>query len=163
MIGITLPPLRERREDIPALAENFFHRAATELEVEPKRLDDGALQLLCEAPWPGNVRELENLCRRLTVLAPGATVTAGDLPPDVNAQSAAVQSAQTWQHLLEQAAAERFAMGQKDVLSEFGPDFERVLLRTALGFTRGRKQEAARWIGWGRNTLTRKLKELDID
>ena len=121
------------------------------------------MQLLCEAAWPGNVRELENLCRRLTVLAPGATVTAGDLPPDVNAQSAGVQSAQTWQHLLEQAAAERFAMGQKDVLSEFGPDFERVLLRTALGFTRGRKQEAARWIGWGRNTLTRKLKELDID
>ena len=135
VIGITLPPLRERREDIPALAENFLHQAAPELEVEPKRLDDEAMQLLCEAPWPGNVRELENLCRRLTVLAPGATVTAGDLPPDVNAQSAGVQSAQTWQHLLEQAAAERFAMGQKDVLSEFGPDFERVLLRTALGFT----------------------------
>jgi len=163
VIGITLPALRERREDIPALAENFLHQAATELEVEPKRLDDGAMQLLCEAPWPGNVRELENLCRRLTVLAPGATVTAGDLPPDVNAQSVGVQSEQTWQHLLEQAAAERFAMGQKDVLSEFGPDFERALLRTALGFTRGRKQEAARWIGWGRNTLTRKLKELDID
>jgi len=163
VIGVTLPPLRERREDIPALAEVFLHKAATELEVECKRLDSSAMRLLCEAPWPGNVRELENLCRRLTVLAPGATVTTVDLPPDVSASSVDTESPQNWQRLLEQAAAERFARGQKDVLSELGPDFERVLLRTALGFTGGRKQEAARWIGWGRNTLTRKLKELDLD
>ena len=163
VIGITLPPLRERREDIPALAEVFFHKAAAELEVEPKRLDSSAVQVLCEATWPGNVRELENLCRRLTVLAPGATITSVDLPSDVSTHSAATESSQNWQRLLEEAAAERFARGQKDVLSELGPDFERVLLRTALGFTGGRKQEAARWIGWGRNTLTRKLKELDVD
>jgi two-component system nitrogen regulation response regulator GlnG len=163
VIGITLPPLRERREDIPALAEVFLHKAATELAVEPKRLDSSAVQVLCEAAWPGNVRELENLCRRLTVLAPGATVTTVDLPSDVSARSVATGSSQNWQRLLEEAAAERFARGQKDILSELGPDFERVLLRTALGFTGGRKQEAARWIGWGRNTLTRKLKELDVD
>ena len=163
VIGITLPPLRERREDIPALAEVFLHKAATELEVEPKRLDSSAVQVLCEATWPGNVRELENLCRRLTVLAPGATITTVDLPSDFSTQSVATESSQNWQRLLEEAAAERFARGQKDVLSELGPDFERVLLRTALGFTGGRKQEAARWIGWGRNTLTRKLKELDVD
>ena len=163
VIGITLPPLRERLEDIPALADAFLHKAATELEVEPKRLDHNALQVLCEATWPGNVRELENLCRRLTVLAPGATITSVDLPADVSTQSVATDSSQNWQRLLEEAAAERFARGQKDILSELGPDFERVLLRTALGFTGGRKQEAARWIGWGRNTLTRKLKELDVD
>ena len=163
VIGITLPPLRERLADIPALADVFLHKAATELEVEPKRLDSNALQVLCEATWPGNVRELENLCRRLTVLAPGATITSVDLPADVSTQSMATESSQNWQRLLEEAAAERFARGQKDILSELGPDFERVLLRTALGFTGGRKQEAARWIGWGRNTLTRKLKELDVD
>ena len=163
VIGITLPPLRERREDIPALAEAFLYKAAIELEVESKRLDSSTLQVLCEALWPGNVRELENLCRRLTVLAPGATVTTVDLPSDVSTRSVATESSQNWQRLLQEAAAERFARGQKDVLSELGPDFERVLLRTALGFTGGRKQEAARWIGWGRNTLTRKLKELDVD
>ena len=163
VIGITLPPLRERREDIPALAEAFLYKAAIELEVESKRLDSSTLQVLCEALWPGNVRELENLCRRLTVLAPGATVTTVDLPSDVSTRSVATESSQNWQRFLEEAAAERFARGQKDVLSELGPDFERVLLRTALGFTGGRKQEAARWIGWGRNTLTRKLKELDVD
>ena len=163
VIGITLPPLRERLEDIPALADVFLHKAATELEVEPKRLDSNALQVLCEATWPGNVRELENLCRRLTVLTPGATITSVDLPADVSTQSMATESSQNWQRLLEEAAAERFARGQKGILSELGPDFERVLLRTALGFTGGRKQEAARWIGWGRNTLTRKLKELDVD
>lgn len=163
VISIELPPLRQRREDISALAEVFLNQAAVELEVEPKRLDNAAMQLLCEAPWPGNIRELENLCRRLTVLAPGDTVTIADLPSEISTQSIGGESFQTWQRLLEQAAAERFAQGQKDVLSELGPDFERVLLRTALGFTGGRKQEAARWIGWGRNTLTRKLKELDVD
>ena len=96
-------------------------------------------------------------------LAPGATITSVDLPADVSTQSMATESSQNWQRLLEEAAAERFARGQKGILSELGPDFERVLLRTALGFTGGRKQEAARWIGWGRNTLTRKLKELDVD
>jgi two-component system nitrogen regulation response regulator GlnG len=68
-----------------------------------------------------------------------------------------------WQTALRQSVEERLAVGQANLLGDLGPEFERILLRATLAFTRGRKQEAARWIGWGRNTLTRKLKELEID
>jgi len=163
VIGIDLPPLRERREDIPALAEAFLGRAANELNIEPKRLNEDVLAKLVGAPWSGNVRELENTCRRLTVIAPGRTVTLADLPADYSQAGEAIGAAESWQQLLEKAAAGRLSSGQKDILAEFGPDFERVLLKAALHFTGGRKQEAAAWIGWGRNTLTRKIKELGLD
>lgn len=163
VIGISLPPLRERREDIPALATAFLEQAARELNVEPKRLDEEVLKQLCCARWSGNVRELENICRRLMVVAPGQTITPTDLPVDLMHAGDDATSGDTWQHLLEKAVSSRLSGGQNDMLAEFGPDFERVLLRTALNFTGGRKQDAARWIGWGRNTLTRKLKELGLD
>jgi two-component system nitrogen regulation response regulator GlnG len=163
VIGIHLPALRERREDIPALVRVFLDQAAHELQVDSKQMDEAVMTVLCEAPWSGNVRELENLCRLLTVVAPGRTVTLTDLPSGFNTAASLGEPAQTWQQLLGRVVADRLSEGHHDILSEVGPDFERVLLRTALTFTRGRKQEAARWLGWGRNTLTRKLKELGID
>jgi len=165
VIAIRLPALRERREDVPALAKTFLTRAAGELEVESKQLDEAALAMLVACDWPGNVRQLENLCRRLTVMAPGRIITTTDLPTEVRGQGAAVAGtvANDWQQLLVQAVTTRLERGQHDILAEVGPQFERTLLRTALSFTGGRKQEAARWLGWGRNTLTRKLKELGID
>ncbi|MDP6314448.1 MAG: nitrogen regulation protein NR(I) [Arenicellales bacterium] len=165
VIAIRLPALRERREDVPALAKTFLTRAAGELEVESKQLDEAALAMLVACDWPGNVRQLENLCRRLTVMAPGRIITTTDLPTEVRGQGAAVTGtvANDWQQLLVQAVTTRLERGQHDILAEVGPQFERTLLRTALSFTGGRKQEAARWLGWGRNTLTRKLKELGID
>ncbi len=165
VIAIRLPALRERREDVPALAKTFLTRAAGELEVESKQLDEAALATLVACDWPGNVRQLENLCRRLTVMAPGRIITTTDLPTEVRGQGAAVAGtvANDWQQLLVQAVTTRLERGQHDILAEVGPQFERTLLRTALSFTGGRKQEAARWLGWGRNTLTRKLKELGID
>jgi two-component system nitrogen regulation response regulator GlnG len=128
-------------------------------------LDEAALAMLVACDWPGNVRQLENLCRRLTVMAPGRIITTTDLPTEVRGQGAAVAGtvANDWQQLLVQAVTTRLERGQHDILAEVGPQFERTLLRTALSFTGGRKQEAARWLGWGRNTLTRKLKELGID
>jgi two-component system nitrogen regulation response regulator GlnG len=163
VIGIHLPALRERREDIPALVRVFLDQAAHELQVDSKQLDEAVMTVLCEARWSGNVRELENLCRLLTVVAPGRTVTLTDLPSGFNAAVSLGEPAQTWQQLLGRVVADRLSEGHQDILSQVGPDFERVLLRTALTFTRGRKQEAARWLGWGRNTLTRKLKELGMD
>jgi len=163
VIGIHLPALRERREDIPALARVFLDQAAHELQVDSKQLDETVMTVLREAPWSGNVRELENLCRLLTVVAPGRAVTLTDLPSGFNTAASLGEPAQTWQQLLGRVVADRLSEGHRDILSEVGPDFERVLLRTALSFTRGRKQEAARWLGWGRNTLTRKLKELGMD
>ena len=158
-----MPPLRDRRDDIHALASAILGQAARELNVELKRLDEEVVERLCRARWSGNVRELENICRRLMVIAPGQTITPTDLPVDLIQEGDETVSGNTWQHLLEKAVSSRLSSGQNDMLAEFGPDFERVLLRTALNFTGGRKQDAARWIGWGRNTLTRKLKELGLD
>ena len=162
---VTLPPLRDRREDIQGLARRFLDQAARELAVEPKQLDRQALAMLVHQPWPGNVRQLENLCRQLTVMAPGQVISVTDLPVGMAAErdADAGPSASGWQLLLEETVQHKLTLGQNAILAEVGPQFERVLLRTALAFTRGRKQEAARRLGWGRNTLTRKLKELDIE
>ena len=165
VMAVTLPPLRDRREDIQGLARRFLDQAARELAVEPKQLDRQALAMLVRQSWPGNVRQLENLCRQLTVLAPGQVISVTDLPAGMAAEldADAGPSASGWQLLLEETVQHKLTLGQNAILAEVGPQFERVLLRTALAFTRGRKQEAARRLGWGRNTLTRKLKELEID
>ena len=113
--------------------------------------------------WPGNVRELVNLCRRLTVLAPGTEISVEDLPPELGAASAAGSVDADWAKALA-TWADRHAMnGKKPLLDEAQPEFERVLIRAALKRTQGHRQEAAKLLGWGRNTLTRKLKELGMD
>jgi two-component system nitrogen regulation response regulator GlnG len=165
VMAVTLPPLRDRREDIQGLTRRFLDQAARELAVEPKQLDRQALAMLVRQSWPGNVRQLENLCRQLTVMAPGQVISVTDLPVGMAAERDvdAGPSASGWQLLLEETVQHKLTLGQNAILAEVGPQFERVLLRTALAFTRGRKQEAAHRLGWGRNTLTRKLKELEID
>ncbi|MEW5792468.1 MAG: nitrogen regulation protein NR(I) [Pseudomonadota bacterium] len=168
VIRIHLPPLRERREDIPQLARHFLSQSAAELGVERKRLSPAAEQVLTYFPWPGNVRQLENVCRWLTVMAPSQIVQPHDLPPELQgpastqAQTAA-PAALDWDHSLADWARQRLSQGQDDLLAEALPRFERILLETALAHTRGHKQEAARKLGWGRNTLTRKLKELGLE
>jgi two-component system nitrogen regulation response regulator GlnG len=164
VISINLPPLRERREDVPALTRRFLQQAAEELEVEPKQLTDEAAAILVRHPWPGNVRQLENVCRRLTVMAPGQHITVDDLPDDLTrVETAGEGAAAEWEDLLRRTAERKLAMGETALLDELSPAFERVMLTTALSHTRGHKQAAAKCLGWGRNTLTRKLKELDVD
>jgi two-component system nitrogen regulation response regulator GlnG len=165
VIGISLPPLRERREDIPVLARRFMDTAAEELQVESKHLPEGVLNALAQHDWPGNVRQLENLCRRLTVMAPGQNIALSDLPPEFRTDHSAGDTAKAseWQRALEQMVARRLSLGETAVLDEIEPDFERILIRTALAHTGGRKQEAAKCLGWGRNTLTRKLRELGLE
>ena len=161
VIDIPLPPLRHRREDILELAHTFLGQAASELGVESKTLDNASEETLRNAAWPGNVRQLENLCRRLTVMAPGRLITNLDLPQDYLADVAVSKELETdWQRVLNQTVQEKLASGQENLLADLSPQFEQVLLQAALAVTGGRKQEAARRIGWGRNTLTRKLKEL---
>ena len=165
VMTVTLPPLRDRYEDIETLAQALLSQAAQELSVEPKQLDRQALAMLRGRPWRGNVRELENLCRQLTVMAPGRVISLVDLPAGLKANSSVGGGPAElgWESLLEASVRQKLKLGENAILSEVGPRFERVLLRTALAFTGGRKQEAARRLGWGRNTLTRKLKELEID
>ncbi|NOR39767.1 MAG: nitrogen regulation protein NR(I), partial [Gammaproteobacteria bacterium] len=162
VIRIQLPSLRQRREDIPLLMEYFLQRAASELEVETKSLADETTALLMQLDWPGNVRQLENLCRWLTVMAPGQQIRPADLPEDIQGESSAgTVEGSDWQGLLRQWAQQQFAGGAERLLDVALPDFEKVLIEVALQQTGGRRQDAARLLGWGRNTLTRKLKELE--
>jgi two-component system nitrogen regulation response regulator GlnG len=173
VIRVRVPALRERREDIPLLIRHFLQQAARELKTEPKSLRPDVLAHLQAYPWPGNVRQLENVCRWLTVMAPSPQVHFEDLPPEivqsVSATSvptatvvASEEGASSWESLLRQWAQNRLAAGDEDLLGVAGPAFERTLIEAALHASRGQRQDAARRLGWGRNTLTRKIKELDI-
>jgi len=162
VIRIELPPLRARREDIPDLLQHYLRAAARELGVEPKTLGAAALERLVAYAWPGNVRELVNLCRRMTALAAGNEIGPGDLPPAVAGCDAPAATA-GWTAGLEGWAEDQVRAGGPPLLQAALPEFERTLLRAALKATHGRRQEAARLLGWGRNTLTRKLRELGLD
>ncbi|MGH8208691.1 MAG: helix-turn-helix domain-containing protein, partial [Steroidobacteraceae bacterium] len=163
VIRIELPPLRARSEDIPDLLTHYLTVAAHELGVEPKLLSKDAEARLAGYGWPGNVRELVNLCRRLSVLAPGSEISVEDLPPELGAASTvgSVDGAD-WARALASWADRHVMNGKRPLLEEAQPEFERVLIRAALKRTQGHRQEAAKLLGWGRNTLTRKLKELGM-
>ncbi|HSH42932.1 MAG TPA: nitrogen regulation protein NR(I) [Arenicellales bacterium] len=162
VIRLVLPPLRERREDIPLLAEHFLDASARELQVEPRRLTADAAAAFQAYHWPGNVRQLENVCRWITVMAPSQQVTRDDLPAEL-LQEQQDNGTADWTRLLKRTVEQQLQLGRRDILRDLENDFERILLTTALEHTGGHKQEAARRLGWGRNTLTRKLKELDIE
>ena len=164
VIRIELPPLRARAEDIPALLAHYMLIAAHELGVEPKALAPDAQARLTAHHWPGNVRELVNLCRRLSVLAPGSEVHSVDLPPELAEATDAGSAGETdWAAALGQWAERHALRGEAPLLDVAQPQFERALIRTALRRTQGHRQEAAKLLGWGRNTLTRKLKELGMN
>ncbi|MDB5987546.1 MAG: ntrC [Nevskia sp.] len=175
VIRVRVPPLRERKLDVPLLLKHFLASAAKELNTDPKRLQPDVLEQLAAYDWPGNVRQLENTCRWLTVMAPGTDVHLADLPPELRAgpaTDAATATATTteasgagasWDALLRQWAALRLAAGEDDLLDQALPLFERVLIETALAACKGQRQDAARRLGWGRNTLTRKIKDLGIE
>ncbi len=162
VIRIELPPLRARAEDIPDLLSYYLVVSAHELGVDPKSLAPDALGRLAAYDWPGNVRELVNLCRRLSVLAPGSEVHLADLPPEVAALSTEAVAQADWATALGRWAERHALAGEPPLLDTAQPQFERVLIRAALKRTQGHRQEAARLLGWGRNTLTRKLRDLGM-
>jgi two-component system nitrogen regulation response regulator GlnG len=161
VIRLRLPPLRERREDIPALARHFLANSAQQLGVEPKRLSENAFKFLQGAPWPGNVRQLENLCHWLTVMAPGQQIEINDLPAEMRDADAAPGTAD-WQELLAATADELLAKQPGTVWANLTLVLEATLIRRALAATGGRRTEAAQLLGIGRNTITRKIQELGL-
>lgn len=165
VIKIHIPTLSQRREDIPLLAQHFLQTAAKELAVETKTLSKEASKILSQLPWPGNVRQLENMCRWLTVMASGQEVLVNDLPPEIHAEPSSTEVSQSdsdWRVLLSAWADKQLHAGRNNILDEATHDFEKIMLERALQYTNGHKQDAAKRLGWGRNTLTRKLKELDF-
>jgi len=171
VIRLRLPALRERREDIPELARHFLSVCARGVGVPVKRISEQAMQILAQFDFPGNVRQLENFCHWLTVMAPGQTVEVSDLPAEVRAadlpktpQSHSGQlGQQTWQQLLALDANTRLSRSDPEVWSALTRQFERTILQSSLEVCRGRRVEAAARLGMGRNTITRKLRELGMD
>lgn len=161
VIRIHIPALRERREDIPALVGYFLNKAAKELNMATKSVSPDVEMYLSQMPWPGNVRQLENTCRWLTVMSPGQVVQMDDLPVELSSDPAEGGGRQgnDWQQLFRQWAANKALTGQEGALADVVPLVEQLLMEVALEKTAGKRQEAAKLLGWGRNTLTRKLKE----
>jgi two-component system, NtrC family, nitrogen regulation response regulator GlnG len=164
VIRIQLPALRERRADVPVLARHFLQSAAKEIGTEAKHLSDEAIGVLQGFHWPGNVRQLENTCRWLSVMAPNRDVLIADLPPEIRNLPDAQRRPLTghWSALLKERAAQLLKTNEGEVIPILTQEFERTLIEAALTETGGRKKEAAEKLGWGRNTLTRKLKELGL-
>ena len=163
VIRIEVPPLRQRREDIPELLQHYLDVAAMELGVAPKTLTEEARASLATFDWPGNVRQLVNACRRLTVLAAGREIALADIPEDLGGGRAAHASSNDWAQSLASWAQARLAAGGPPLLEDAVPELERTLIREALKAAQGGRQDAAKLLGWGRNTLTRKLKELGME
>ncbi|AHL31691.1 nitrogen regulation protein NR(I) [Pseudomonas brassicacearum] len=162
VIRIHIPRMADRREDIPTLARHFLSRAAQELAVEPKLLKSETEEYLKNLPWPGNVRQLENTCRWITVMASGREVHISDLPPELLSLPQDSAPVTNWEQALRQWADQALARGQSSLLDSAVPSFERIMIETALKHTAGRRRDAAVLLGWGRNTLTRKIKELGM-
>jgi two-component system nitrogen regulation response regulator GlnG len=180
VIRLRMPSLRERSEDIPALARHFMLICAKSLGVDPKKLSDEVLKEISTMPFSGNVRQLENLCHWLTVMTPANVIGLGDLPADIVAEASAptlilhgesspenligVKAVSSdWESGLGRLAAKMLQDGDQEVYDALSARFEKAVLQAALEVTRGRRVEAAQRLGIGRNTITRKLQELGID
>jgi two-component system nitrogen regulation response regulator GlnG len=162
VIRVHLPKLSDRREDIPKLMHHFLKKAADELAVEPKQLRPETEEYLSVIPWPGNVRQLENTCRWLTVMASGRDIHVSDLPPELLDQENIIPTGSTWQEALRKWADQELKKGKQAILDNAIPEFEKIMINTALSHTGGRRRDASLLLGWGRNTLTRKIKELGM-
>ena len=164
VIRINTPPLRQRRQDIPQLLNHYLADAAKELDTPAKALHSEAIEILQAYDWPGNVRQLVNATRRLTVTAPGGIISAVDIPPDLGGSLSAKGLQQEWTQCLETWAEQQLSTDDRRPLVHCAlPEFERTLIRTALRRAGGHRQDAARILGWGRNTLTRKIRALNLD
>ncbi|MGO8754132.1 MAG: nitrogen regulation protein NR(I) [Gallionellaceae bacterium] len=163
VIRLRLPPLRERREDIPLLAKFFLQRSARELNVEQKVLSDAAIQYLMAQDFPGNVRQLENLCHWLTVMTPSQQVEIADLPPEWRTTAHEATPASDWRASLAQQVTIALKRGDQGILDNLIRQFEHTLITQTLLHTGGKRIEAATLLGMGRNTLTRKIQELGLD
>jgi two-component system nitrogen regulation response regulator GlnG len=160
VIRIALPPLRNRAEDIGLLSRRFLHVAARELGLDEKRLRKDALAMMEKFHWPGNVRQLQNICRQLSVMAPAEVIFPEDLPAEVFSLPVEQPADREWHGGLRRWAKTELLAGGEDLVNRAQSELERVLIECALEQTGGQRIRAAELLGLGRNTLTRKLKQM---
>ncbi len=166
---IELPPLRKRKEDIPSLVNYFLKKSADEIKSDQKDIEEPAMKVLNEYDWPGNIRQLENTCRYITVMAPSANITLDDIPDEVknideglNSSSHVngLDSSIGWEETLSDHI--RSVLQDENDLTNLSKDLEKILLQEALKASKGRRIDAAKILGLGRNTITRKIKDLGL-
>tara|TARA_B110000014_G_C20126854_1_gene601310 strand:- start:5681 stop:7063 length:1383 start_codon:yes stop_codon:yes gene_type:complete len=160
VIKIDLPKLNQRQEDIPSLSKHFLKASSIEMDTEAKYLSKETEDHFKGLLWPGNVRQLENTCKWLTVMSPSREIRLEDLPKEL-LEETSIQE-EKWTDSLNSWADSLLLSGNQDILRDALPMFEKTMIKAALNRTKGRKNEAAKLLGWGRNTLSRKIKELDI-
>ncbi|MDO9213124.1 MAG: nitrogen regulation protein NR(I) [Methylococcales bacterium] len=164
VIRVHIPPLRERKQDIPLLLRHFLQQAAVELNAEVKILKPEAEAFLSTLDWAGNVRQLENTCRWLTVMASGREIHLHDLPPEfLNSPAEKISIDSNWEALLRTVIDQQLRNKEARIAEHIVERVESVLIAAALDFTQGKRHESALLLGYGRNTLTRKIKELELD
>jgi len=163
VIRINTPPLRQRRRDIPMLLSHYLEDAAQELDVPTKQVHGDAMEILQGYDWPGNVRQLVNVTRRMMLTAPGGVIAAADVPDDLGGRGGGTAQQEWTQRLADWAEQELGAEQQNPLIATALPEFEKTLIQIALKQANGHRQEAARLLGWGRNTLTRKIRALELD
>jgi two-component system nitrogen regulation response regulator GlnG len=166
---IELPPLRKRKEDIPSLVKYFLKKSADEVKSDQKDIENPAMEVLNKYDWPGNIRQLENTCRYITVMAPSTSITLDDIPNevkniDMNPKSEPHTNGLDYNINWEQSLSDhiRNVLQDKNDLINLSKDLEKILLQEALKASKGRRIDAAKILGLGRNTITRKIKELDL-
>jgi len=166
---IELPPLRERKEDIPSLVNYFLKKSADEIKSDQKDIEAPAMRVLNEYDWPGNIRQLENTCRYITVMAPSANITLDDIPDEVkninksfnnSSHVTSIDSSVDWEETLSDHI--RNVLQDENDLTSLSKDLEKILLQEALKACKGRRIDAAKILGLGRNTITRKIKDLGL-
>ena len=165
---IELPPLRMRKEDISDLVDYFLTKSASELNTDKKTIDDNASEVLNKYDWPGNIRQLENICRYMTVMAPSSVITSDDLPDEINGSHISISNSAddkfdtgiSWEQNLSSHIKQ--VVSETNDLSVFSRELEKLLLKEALSACNGKRIDAAKVLGLGRNTITRKIKELDL-
>jgi len=166
---IELPPLRKRKGDIPALVEYFLKKSADEIKSDRKDIEKNAMDILNEYNWPGNIRQLENTCRYITVMAPSTNITIDDIPDEVkNIEMIPNDSAQIneldpnidWEVTLSDHI--KSVLRDQNDLTNLSKELEKILLQEALKASNGRRIDAAKILGLGRNTITRKIKDLGL-
>jgi two-component system nitrogen regulation response regulator GlnG len=162
VIRIRLPSLRERKEDIPLLMRQFLISAAEEQHEGVKELSENAVKQLLAFDWPGNVRQLQNTARWLTVMATGKTIQVKDLPPEIQSEQPKAKTGNDWESALKKWAESTIMTDDSPLLEIAEPLFEKVMIEVALEAVGGKKQDAALRLGWGRNTLTRKMQALGL-
>jgi two-component system nitrogen regulation response regulator GlnG len=162
VIKIEVPPLRDRKDDISDLSKYFLKNYADSLDEDLRVISDEAMNLMNKYDWPGNVRQLENVCYWLTLMSPSQSVKSQDLPTEIKEFEITDIPTSSWEDGM-QNWLKNVSMNIDSGLSEIAiTKIEKMLIKTALERSNGKKNDAAQILGWGRNTLSKKMKEHGI-